>query len=152
MSTVAIEPLYRYSPREKPLCHCRAKILKPSSLNFSPKLLSNGITSFCKFKPHRAYTVRASSTDTALLETFESSPSFFKETFSLARTETVSTSILLIRICNISIDVYAYLYYIYIYVVRSVFDIPFWFLETKIADFFFWLLRKTQEINYWSFL
>ncbi|KAF2299582.1 hypothetical protein GH714_038260 [Hevea brasiliensis] len=89
MSTVSIEPLHRYSHREKPLCRCRTKILKPSSLNFSPKLLSNGTTIFCNFKPPRVHTIRAGSTDTALLETFKTADGFFKETFPLARTETV---------------------------------------------------------------
>ncbi|KAJ9172160.1 hypothetical protein P3X46_015432 [Hevea brasiliensis] len=94
MSTVTIEPLLRYLRRERPLCRCRTKILKPSSLNFSPKLLSNGAnTSFCNFKPRRPHIIRASSTDTALLETFKSTDGFFKETFPLTLTQMVEGKI-----------------------------------------------------------
>ncbi|KDP21224.1 hypothetical protein JCGZ_21695 [Jatropha curcas] len=94
MSAVAIKPLLQYSRRERRLASCRTKILKHSSLNFYSKLrfLSNGHCN-CNFKPSRSLTIRATSIDTALVETFKSSDVFFKETFPLKRTEMVEGNI-----------------------------------------------------------
>lgn len=112
MSTISIEPLLRYSRRETPLCRCRTKMLMPFSLNFSPKLLFNGATtSFCNFKPQHFLTIQASSTDSALLETFKSTDVFFKEIFPLTRTQTVlsfSLPYLFIHIRAIFINTYVY--------------------------------------------
>ncbi|EEF42189.1 alpha-amylase 3, chloroplastic [Ricinus communis] len=96
MSTLTVEPLLRFSGREKSLPIGSRKILKPSSLNFSKKLLLSNGSSFCNFKrsPPLSHTVRASSTtDTALIETFKSADVLFKETFSLSRTETIEGKI-----------------------------------------------------------
>ncbi|KAF5746683.1 alpha-amylase 3 chloroplastic [Tripterygium wilfordii] len=98
MSTVTTEPLLRYSrtqrhPRLRPR---NSRLLNPASLNFRSKtveLLSNG-ASFCNFKPrHRVQPVRASSADAAVLDTFQSADVFFKETFSLIRTQRVEGKI-----------------------------------------------------------
>ncbi|XP_038693855.1 alpha-amylase 3, chloroplastic-like [Tripterygium wilfordii] len=92
MSTVTTEPLLLYSrtqrlPRIRPR---NSHLLNPPLLSFRSKtikLFSNG-ASFCNFKPHqRAQPVRDSSTDAAVLNTFQSTDVSFKETFRLTRTQ-----------------------------------------------------------------
>ncbi|KAJ8773734.1 hypothetical protein K2173_006384 [Erythroxylum novogranatense] len=99
MSTVAIEPLLRYSRRERAGFRCRPKIPSPCSVNFcSLTKLSPVLASFCSLRlSSTTHAVRASSSaDTALAETLEGSTSdgvCFRETFRLPRTETVEGKI-----------------------------------------------------------
>lgn len=90
MSTVTIEPLLHGYRRENLNHGHRTKILlKPNLLNYSFKSVSNAGW-FCQFR--KLHTIKASSstsTDTALVETFDSGDVFFKESFPLKRTETV---------------------------------------------------------------
>ncbi|XP_065863071.1 alpha-amylase 3, chloroplastic [Euphorbia lathyris] len=90
MSTVTIGPILRYYRGYKP---STSKIFKPSSFNFSPKLLSNGATSFFCAMPSRPHTIRASSSETALAETSESTDFSFNHTFPLSRTQTCEGNI-----------------------------------------------------------
>ncbi|KAJ4711277.1 Alpha-amylase [Melia azedarach] len=94
MSTVTIEPLLHGYRRENLNHGHRTKILlKPNLLNYSFKSVSNAGW-FCQFR--KLHTIKASSstsTDTALVETFDSGDVFFKESFPLKRTETVEGKI-----------------------------------------------------------
>ncbi|KAJ4979866.1 hypothetical protein NE237_010646 [Protea cynaroides] len=89
MSTVKLEPLLHPCIRENVEIRSKSKKAKTSYLNYSlPKLAFNG-GSFCNFKPRTVLAFRASSTDTATLETSEASEITFQNTFTLKRTQTV---------------------------------------------------------------
>ncbi|KAJ4961719.1 hypothetical protein NE237_021629 [Protea cynaroides] len=89
MSTIKLEPLLRPCIRENVEIRSKSKKAKISYLNYSlPKLAFNG-GSFCNFKPRTVLAHRASSTDTATVETSEASEVTFQKTFTLKRTQTV---------------------------------------------------------------
>ncbi|KAB1207337.1 Alpha-amylase 3, chloroplastic [Morella rubra] len=97
MSTVSIEPLLHHSVRENVRCGPKYKAFKRCSLNCSPNhKLNFSARSFCNFRPPKAYALRTSAaTDTTLVETVESTDVFFRETFPLKRTETLTVG------CNV---------------------------------------------------
>lgn len=110
MSTVSIGSLQHHSLRENPKYSPKSKAFKPCSLNCSlptqtqararaqaqaqAKLFFHS-RRFCNFfrAPKHSHVVvvakAASTTETAVVQTFESADLFFKETFPLNRTETV---------------------------------------------------------------
>ncbi|KAF5939048.1 hypothetical protein HYC85_023307 [Camellia sinensis] len=93
MSTFALEPLGYHCRREHPNFRPNYKKSKAFSLNYTPRPrrrprpLSHG-SIFCNFRPPLSLPLRATSTNTALVEeTFESEEVLFKETFPLKRTQ-----------------------------------------------------------------
>ncbi|XP_052172660.1 alpha-amylase 3, chloroplastic isoform X2 [Diospyros lotus] len=85
MSTISLEPLLHRCRREHPKLVRNCGRTKAFSLNYAPRTLSHG-RSFCRFRPHRPLTVRASSADAAVVEDSQSADVFFKETFLFKRT------------------------------------------------------------------
>ncbi|OIS95831.1 PREDICTED: alpha-amylase 3, chloroplastic [Nicotiana attenuata] len=86
MSTVTIEPLVGHSLRRSPKLYLNPKITPHFSLNYSRKPLSGNVT--WRFRRRRVtFDVRASSTDTAVMETSEQSDVVLTETFSVKRPE-----------------------------------------------------------------
>ncbi|CAL5431076.1 unnamed protein product [Camellia sinensis] len=93
MSTFALEPLGYHCRREHPNFRPNYKKSKAFSLNYTPRprrrprpLFHGSI--FCNFRPPLSLPLRATSTNTALVEeTFESEEVLFKETFPLKRTQ-----------------------------------------------------------------
>ncbi|XP_059648884.1 alpha-amylase 3, chloroplastic isoform X2 [Cornus florida] len=92
MSTIALEPILHHCRRESPKFRLNSKKAKQSSINYTLRSFSN-YRSFCNFRPSTALHLRASSTDTAVFETSESTQVFFKKTFPLNRTEKVEGNI-----------------------------------------------------------
>ncbi|KAL7181660.1 hypothetical protein ACSBR1_040536 [Camellia fascicularis] len=99
MSTFALEPLGYHCRREHPNFRPNYKKSKAFSLNYTPRPrrrprpLSHG-SIFCNFRPPLSLPLRATSTNTALVEeTFESEEVLFKETFPLKRTQKVEGKI-----------------------------------------------------------
>ncbi|KAA8529464.1 hypothetical protein F0562_033737 [Nyssa sinensis] len=92
MSTVALKPSLLHCRRENPKFRLNSKKAKSSSLNYTLKPFSN-CRSFCNFKSSASLPIRASSSDTAVVETFESADVLFKETFPLKRIEKVEGKI-----------------------------------------------------------
>ncbi|KAK6931181.1 Alpha-amylase, C-terminal beta-sheet [Dillenia turbinata] len=97
MSAVALEPLLHKSYRQNPRFRPRSLKTKHFSLSCSSnKRLSNSSSTFCNFKTPIVHSAKATSTDTAFLETQEnetSSDTFFKETFHLKRIQKVEGKI-----------------------------------------------------------
>ncbi|XP_048318274.2 alpha-amylase 3, chloroplastic isoform X1 [Ziziphus jujuba] len=96
MSTVNIKPLLHHCRRENPKPSYRSKLFNPCSFDCysSKKFVSHGRSFFCDFKPPKSPPpIRATSNVTAVVETFESTDVFFKETFPLKRTELVEGKI-----------------------------------------------------------
>lgn len=83
MLTVHIEPLVHHYLRETPKLHLRSKLWSPYSLCSPKKFVSHSRNLFCDFKHPRALVVRANSNAAAIVETFQSTDLFFKETFHL---------------------------------------------------------------------
>lgn len=98
MSTVALQPLAHHRCRETPKIRTITKKDKPFSLNFSRRPLSFGVSSLCNFKPPSSSsyrpltTLRASSSDTTLVETSESVDVILEETFPIKRAVKVTNS------------------------------------------------------------
>ncbi|KAF3431413.1 hypothetical protein FNV43_RR26144 [Rhamnella rubrinervis] len=94
MSTISIEPLLHHCGRQTPRLCPRSKLFKPCSFScYSNKFVSHGRSFFCDFKPPKALPIRATTTFTAEVETFDSTDVLFKETFPLKRTEMVEGKI-----------------------------------------------------------
>lgn len=96
MSTVSIEPLlYQFVRGRSHGSGHKSKVLKPCLLSCSSNHnLVFRARSFGSFRSPKLHVLRASATtDTALVETFESADVFFKETFPLKRTKTVEGKI-----------------------------------------------------------
>ncbi|XP_057494019.1 alpha-amylase 3, chloroplastic-like [Actinidia eriantha] len=92
MPTVTLEPLRYQFRREIPGFHSNFRKAKAFSLNYAQRPLPHG-SSFCNFRPPQPLSVRASSADTAVVETSESVDVLFKETFALKRIEKVEGNI-----------------------------------------------------------
>lgn len=100
MATVSLEPLLHHCRRRTPIFAANSNKAKPYSLNYyyctnaRRRPFSNGAR-FCKFRPSsRDFTVKASSTTAALIETSDSTDVLFNQTFPLKRTEKVEGKIL----------------------------------------------------------
>ncbi|KAJ7943526.1 Alpha-amylase [Quillaja saponaria] len=91
VKTFSIDPLFHNRRRENPTYHFKPKTFKPCSLNCSSKIIVCHGRSLCNFKPpHSNRILRATSTDTAILESMDV---IFNKTFPLEQTETVEGKI-----------------------------------------------------------
>ncbi|KAF4358054.1 hypothetical protein G4B88_009617 [Cannabis sativa] len=91
MSTITIEPLFHHSRIRNATCFSGSNRFHSSSSFYAHpnNLFSSSHAQprfFCNFKPPRPLLLRASSTDTALLDTSTSSDVSFKKTFPLKQT------------------------------------------------------------------
>ncbi|KAJ7953759.1 Alpha-amylase [Quillaja saponaria] len=91
MSTVSIDPLFHICRRENRIFRFKPKTFKSCSLNCSSKIVVCHARSFCNFKPpSRFRTLRATSADTAIVE---STDVISNETFPLELNEKVEGKI-----------------------------------------------------------
>lgn len=91
MSTIGLDPLLYHCGKSKHRLFnhpSRFNTLKSCSFSYSPnKLLYHGPRSFFNYNSYRLPVLTATSTNAALLQTFQSTDVLLKETFPLKRTE-----------------------------------------------------------------
>ncbi|XP_050372340.1 alpha-amylase 3, chloroplastic isoform X2 [Argentina anserina] len=93
MSTVSIKPLLHHGHRRSSGHRSASKLVRLSSLSAFPKKTEFRCRNFCNFRRASALILRASSTDTAVAASSESTVPLFKKTFPLERTELVEGKI-----------------------------------------------------------